>query len=296
MFLFLNRVHSLSARQYSRLRGLFHPIKERYLFPNDHIIHFTYHKCLSVYYDQVMKLLSFEFHFYSADFHSNYELFEKAVSRIQKKRVLCLTNTGIGDIHWKVLPEYKGSHFIRDPRDMIVSGYYYHLWTKEKWCNDPVFDWARLIAHPYFSQYIESDKEKYPLNRSYKEYLNTLDKEKGFILEMIFMSQNFTKMGKWNYHNPLILELKYEEIVGNKAECFRRIFEQYNFHPKLIDRGVKIAKAFRLEKKIKSDTGPTRNGKHGQWYKELSPLVKSLFINAHGNLLIQLGYEKDMKW
>lgn len=296
MFLLLNRIHSLIARQHSRLRGLFSNIDEANLFQNNLIIHFTYHKCLTVYYDKVMRLLGIEFKFYTADFQSNHEQFEEAVSKNQRKKVLCLTNTGMVDINWKTLPEYRGSHFVRDPRDMIVSGYYYHLWTMEEWCTDTKFDWTRIIDHPFFSQYIESNKSKYPLNRSYKEYINTLDMEKGFILEMIFRGENFSQMENWNFNNPRILELKYEEIIGNEVECFRRLFEHYKFHPKLIDRGVEIAKKFRLEKNIKSNTGHVRNGKPRQWPKEFSPLVKDLFKKAYGNLLIQLGYEEDMKW
>ena len=26
---------------------------------------------------------------------------------------------------------------IRDPRDVIVSGYFYHQWTDEPWANEP---------------------------------------------------------------------------------------------------------------------------------------------------------------
>ena len=33
------------------------------------------------------------------------------------------------------LPPYRGAHLIRDPRDIVVSGYFYHLWTEEKWAH-----------------------------------------------------------------------------------------------------------------------------------------------------------------
>lgn len=29
--------------------------------------------------------------------------------------------------------EFRGSHMIRDLRDVVISVYYYHLWTNEKW-------------------------------------------------------------------------------------------------------------------------------------------------------------------
>ena len=35
------------------------------------------------------------------------------------------------------LEDYVGTHLIRDPRDAIVSGYFYHLWTNEGWAHQP---------------------------------------------------------------------------------------------------------------------------------------------------------------
>src|SRR3954466_12518100 len=32
---------------------------------------------------------------------------------------------------------FRGTHMIRDPRDVLVSGYFYHLWTAERWANLP---------------------------------------------------------------------------------------------------------------------------------------------------------------
>ena len=33
------------------------------------------------------------------------------------------------------LPAYVGSHMIRDPRDITISAYFYHLWCHEEWCH-----------------------------------------------------------------------------------------------------------------------------------------------------------------
>ncbi|UCH37620.1 MAG: sulfotransferase domain-containing protein [Candidatus Bathyarchaeota archaeon] len=242
-----------------------------------------------------MRKLSNEFGFFYKHFDAFVCDFEEAVLQNNKKSVLSLNNKS--DICFENFPDYKGSHFIRDPRDLVVSGYRYHLWTKEKWCNDPNFDWWTSVTdHPYFSEYVEKKRKKYPENISYKEYLNKLDTERGLILELIFCHPMLSEMKRWDYNNSKIIELKYEEIIGNETECFRRIFSHYEFHPKLIQRGVEIADQLSLKNQPKSETGHVRKGTSKQWASEFTPLIKDLFNKVNGDLLIQLGYEKDMKW
>lgn len=291
----LHRVCSIAiVRLRAGLRAAFPAVKQEDLFPYDLIVHFSYHKCLTVYYLSIVRPLGSKFAFSYEHYNTDYDRFEEAALRKKGKRVLSLSDRS--DIDWPSLREYRGSHFVRDPRDLVVSGYYYHLWTEEKWCNNPEFGWNRITEHPYYSQYVESREERHPRNVSYKEYLNTLDKETGLIVETIFRDKHFSEMYKWNYENPRILELKYEEIIGNEGDCFRKLFEHYGFHPKLVDSGVEIAERLSLKHRVKSNTGHVRNGTPRQWRKEFSPLVKNLFKEAHGDLLIRLGYEKDVNW
>jgi hypothetical protein len=200
------------------------------------------------------------------------------------------------EINWEKFPDYKGSHFVRDPRDLIVSGYYYHLWCNEAWCNNARFDWTKIVEHPYYSAYIENNQKKYPLNISYKEYLKQLDKETGMVLELIWRDFYFDHMDNWNYHNPQIIELKYEEIVNNEVECFRKIFKHYEFSEELINRGLEIAESLSLKNKSKKKKRHTRKGTISQWKQEFSPWIKSIFKENYNNLLIKLDYEKYLNW
>jgi hypothetical protein len=278
-------------KKYNIFRTL---LAEECPFPYDVIVHFSYHKCLTAYYNKVMKKLAKEFGLYQKHFRGHLDCFEEAASHVKKKSVLSINNKS--NINFAKLPNYKGSHFIRDPRDLVVSGYYYHLWTKEKWCNRPDFDWSKITKHPFFSNYIENRSSNYPFNISYKEYLNRLDKEKGFILEIIFREDHFSNMRSWDFGNPNIIEFKFEEIIGNEAECFRKIFEHYGFHLNLIKKGTKIADKYSLKNRKKSNSGHVRNGTPEQWPQEFSPFLKNLFKEAAGDLLIALDYENDMNW
>jgi len=56
---------------------------------------------------------------------ADYARFEHAALNDSPQRVLSVNNRS--DIPWDRLPESRGSYFIRDPRDLVVSGYHYHL-------------------------------------------------------------------------------------------------------------------------------------------------------------------------
>ena len=60
------------------------------------------------------------------------------------------------------LPPYRGTHIVRDPRDVIVSGYFYHKWAPERWC---------AVERAYDGM-------------SYRDRLKNLSKEDGLIFEI----------------------------------------------------------------------------------------------------------------
>lgn len=43
---------------------------------------------------------------------------------------------------------FRGTHMIRDPRDVVVSSYFYHLWTEEPWANLPATSSAAVPTAP----------------------------------------------------------------------------------------------------------------------------------------------------
>jgi hypothetical protein len=264
------------------------------LFPQDLIVHFSYHKCLTQYYGIIMRTLAREFDFYTEHFQGRVEDFKDAVLNTAGKRILSVNNRGT--VFFPGLPDYRGSHFVRDPRDLIVSGYHYHLHTEEKWCNDPGFNWRQLAENPWFSHHVVRGKDAMPAGISYRNFLNSLEKEPGMILEMIWRAPHLRHMEDWDYENARILELRYESIVGNELEAFDRLFRHYGFEEVVRERALEIVDRFSLAKRLKKGHGHVRSGKHGQWMQELTPLCKRLFHERFGSLLFKLKYETDEQW
>jgi hypothetical protein len=187
---------------------------------------------------------------------------------------------------------------IRDPRDIVLSGYHYHLWTEELWVNKAIKD-------------LPADMEKvWPLlpvndikDMSYKEYLNSLSLEDGILAEMKRASTTTIKeIVEWNYLDDKIFNFKYEDIMQNEEEIFRKIFHHFGFKERAIDKGLKIAETCSFKNRASREVGDVdkqshlRSGKLQQWKEEYSERHKSYFKQLHGNDLIMLGYETDLDW
>lgn len=196
------------------------------------------------------------------------------------------------------LDHYRGSHMIRDPRDVVISGYHYHLWTQESWAITPI-------------QELPANMEKaWPLlpireigHMSYQEYLKSLPKEEGILAEIKRASTGtIREMVTWDYGNPAIFEIKYEAIIKDEENIFRQMFSHYGFKNAAIEKSCAIAEKFSFKNRAKRHVGSVkseshlRSGKPRQWETEFTPALRDYFKQLHGQDLIDLGYEKDLSW
>ena len=171
---------------------------------------------------------------------------------------------------------------IRDPRDVVVSGFFYHLWTDEKWVHAPL---------PEFE------------NKTYQEHLQSLSQDEGIVVEMRrFAEGDLQAMVAWDYSRPDFIELKYEDVIVDENSWFARMFRHYGFREDAVSRAVEIAGRFSFERKAKRPVGQVeekshlRAGRPGQWREVFSPDHVSLMKELAGPALIKLGYEVDENW
>jgi hypothetical protein len=180
------------------------------------------------------------------------------------------------------LPPYLGAHIIRDPRDIIVSGYFYHVWTTEFWANKP---WKQLGG------------------KTYKEYMSSLAKDQGITSEMVHVGgRTVETIAHWDYHNPRMLEIRYEDLFADPDPVFAAMFRHYGFPEDRVRRAVELSDAHRFEKATKRKPGEenrshhARKGVPGDWKNHFTDAHKRLFKERFGDLLVRLGYEKDNDW
>ncbi len=207
-----------------------------------------------------------------------------------------------------------GFHVIRDPRDVIVSGYFSHR-----------------NSHP---------TDGLPHLEKHRQNLQSVSKEEGLFLEMEFSAQCLHNLASWNYNQDPILEVKMEDLTSRPYEGFLEIFEFLglmswdgvflmrekaahfartalnrlaNRHPMLdglrrptqVTGEMLLGRVYdhRFEKKTsgrsrgQSDANSHyRKGVAGDWVNHFTPAHAEYFIEQFGDILLTTGYESSNDW
>jgi hypothetical protein len=131
------------------------------------IVHCAHHKAGTVWITNVLRSVS-------SKYGLRFQVSNDWSETLAPSTDVYIQNNSFVDI--PKLPAFRGSHLIRDPRDMVISGYFYHLWTKEPWVHVPMKErTADQKAHwPYFSESEFGDL-------TYQEYLKSMDQEEGIL-------------------------------------------------------------------------------------------------------------------
>jgi len=252
------------------------------------IVHTAHHKVGTSWFVCVLRHIGEEF---------GLPFVKNDISQLPKARPAIFFQNRI-NVRPASFSSYRGSHMIRDPRDIVLSAYNYHLWTDEKWVNKPIKDLPADMSKVWSLLPINQIKDM-----TYKEYLNSLSREEGILAEMKRVSTTTIKeIVEWNYLDPNIIEFKYEDIMQNEDDVFRKLFTHYGFKEDDVEKAVKVAEKCSFNKRSKREVGEVdnkshlRSGKLRQWEEEYNADHVACFKELHGQDLIHLGYEKDLNW
>ncbi|WP_411845349.1 sulfotransferase domain-containing protein [Roseibacillus persicicus] len=216
--------------------------------------------------------------------------------------------------HVAQFPDTKAVHIVRDPRDIVVSGYFSHLKTHK-------------IAN-----------EEYARER---ERLQSLSKEEGLIETLNGINaRTLADLQDWKTgESPNILEFRLEEMSGEPMKYLKKIllhadlmresegkddpldlkiWGQINqvwkrsggktlIHKKLprvsegafqrLEKWVSFERLSGGRKPGEVNTNSHyRSGKHGDWKEHFTPEVVSVFKSRFPTAVSSLGYEKDENW
>ncbi len=223
----------------------------------------THHKAMTTYFSAVLRLLAFGAGRRFAEIN-----FEEPPEQAE----ILLSNHTAFEVD--AFRPCRGVHIMRDPRDMIVSGYHYHKWTHEAWVH-------------------RMDES----GRTYQEKLNAADKTSGLFMEIdhfIFLYRALLE--RWNTEDPDVLEVSYESLMGDgRDELYFRIFEHLGLTGPALAYAVDLMRLF----EAKSRTGKSgdankfahiRSGASEQWRKELEPQHIAYIERELGPVLEKFGY------
>ena len=172
---------------------------------------------------------------------------------------------------------------IRDPRDLIISGYFYHKRAGEEWCNyiNPCNeDWE--IVNGNVPTGIPQDK-------SYTEYLNLVSMEEGFAAEMEFRKLHFESMMLWPDNDERIKLFKYEDIIGKEIKTIREIMKFYDMPALPSFAGSFYAARYSAALNM-GRIQHIRDASNQQWRKYFTPALQKIFISKYKELLIKYDY------
>ena len=176
------------------------------------------------------------------------------------------------------LPSFVGSHIIRDPRDVVVSGYFYHLKCKEEWC---------LESRDEFG------------GRSYQDVLGDLDMNEGIEFEMRNIGKStLNEMLSWDYEQANVFEMKYEQLVDDETGTFAALFKHYGLTTEQIGIGLQFVEkySFKNVRRSRKSEIHLRSGKANQWRTIFTDSHVEICKSLYGEGLVTLGYENDLNW
>lgn len=164
---------------------------------------------------------------------------------------------------------------LRDPRDVAVSHVHYVTEMEPGHAH-----------HSYYAEELHSFDERLRASILGRPEVGMLFPD---------IRQRFEPYLGW-LERPEVLTLRFEEFLDDRMAALGRVFEHAlrgGFQP-VVERETAIQI---LADAIDPQRSPTfRSGKAGAWREQFSEENKRLFKDVAGELLIRLGYERDLDW
>jgi hypothetical protein len=161
----------------------------------------------------------------------------------------------------------------RDPRDVVVSHVFYVTDIE-----------ARHVHHDYYASLPDFNA------RLRVSILGRPDTN----IEFSNIADRFAPYLGWLDH-PEVLTLHFEDLIHARTATLTRILDHLLVRAPLPASRERILDA--MESSINPSKSPTfRSGKTGEWKQHFTPGHKMIFKEVAGDLLIRLGYERDLNW
>jgi len=226
----------------------------------------THHKAMTTYFNAVLRFFAYA---------SGYTYEKVLLNQPRPSSKVVLSNHG--KVDFAALGKYRAVHLMRDPRDMIVSGYHYHKWTNETWAHRP------------------DDK-----GMSYQQKLNTVDTTTGLFMEIDHFTFFYRELlENWDMNNPDMLEVSYEALMGPERDRhYKEIFAFFGSKGDQLQMGIDLMRLFEAKRRTGSGSDAKqaknshiRSGRSEQWRKELEPQHLAYIEAQLGPVLRKFGYD-----
>jgi hypothetical protein len=196
---------------------------------------------------------------------------------------------------------FRAIRVVRDPRDIWVSSYLYHLLGYEAWCTNADFNPAPPIGYPRVDFSVRHRPERWKRTyltglggRSYQQNLLERERNEGLRFELErYTAWTLEAMRAWRLNNPAVLEVKLEDIAQEFDACMRAIFHHLGLTEAECAVALKLAARQDIARMADRDI-VTNQHIHSRaiskWRSVLSADQVADFERRHGDLIDSLGY------
>jgi hypothetical protein len=246
--------------------------------------YFGHHKSGTTWISKIIESVCSDLQIKYARFYSP-KLFDLDLKTcLARKDINFFSYTNADISYVQNLSNLRGFHVIRDPRDIVVSAYFSHLYSHS---TEP---WPELVEQ--------------------RNCLKLLSKSQGLLLTIDFLKylrvnefnhNLFYSMYNWNYSMPNVMEIKFEDLINNSSEKFLKIFNFLGiFDNEKILNAVQKNNFSVLSGGRKTGQEDYRNhyrkGMPGDWKNHFEKEHIQYFKSNYNDLLIKLGYETNEDW
>ncbi len=176
------------------------------------------------------------------------------------------------------LGPFRGLHVIRDPRDIIVSGCFYHQKSAEAWLH---VKRERLNGLTYQQALLAK---------------TSLEDKISFEMEALGRT-TIQDIINWDYNDARFLNIKYEDLMSDvDLKVFHDIFLYLGLNGGAIPTALYHAYKGSLFSGQVKGFSHVRSGEARQWERFFSKNNRERFVELFGSSLIDLGYENDHSW
>lgn len=275
-------------------------------------VYYGHHRCGSTWIKGIVEQVCADLRLRHANVHRSENFNQVLGEFIAERQVDFLSYTNANYQYALDLPDHRGFHVVRDPRDVVISSYFSHRYSH------PTNDWPELAAH--------------------RKQLERVSEADGLMLELECRRTQFEEMLEWDYEQANVLELKMEDLMKSPAEFLTQAFIFLGLVEPSADSLITLKYlALKGLSKILAGLWPEargaggrtmplhyflnivynnrfsawsggrqagqediyshyRKGVHGDWATHFNAEHIAAFQQAYNPLLLKLGYETQPDW
>jgi hypothetical protein len=253
------------------------------------VAHFSFHKCLTVFMKSVLKhaAVTYPGERGRVGYRHLASHLDHLSDALDRYRVVSLNNHAVNlDDHGITC----ATRFVRDPRDLLVSGYFYHLRGAERWTRitDPTAEDWKVVG---------AALPDLPPGHSLTSYLQSVSKEEGIRTELEMRRPHFHAMNSWR-DDARVLVVRYEDFLGSEADHVSRMLRHLKFGRIRTALDTRRARSLAIPptstagraSSAPPTVGHIRDARPEQWREHVPESVLHDLGVTHPGLLDRYGY------